>query len=144
MTMPADLETAIGRYHAAAAEFVMGDAESYKRVFSHSDDVCVANPFNPKACGWTEVAATIDQAATLWRDGEVVGFERVAQVVTSELAYILEIERFNAKIGGAEETSPVELRVTSVLRLEDDDWKVVHRHADPITTPRPAESVIQR
>ena len=25
---------------------------------------------------------------------------------------------------------------------EDGEWKVVHRHADPITTAQPAESVI--
>jgi len=53
------------------------------------------------------------------------------------------IERTNAKVGGAEEVTPCDLRVTMTLRPEDGEWKVVHRHADPITTPRPAESVIQ-
>ena len=28
------------------------------------------------------------------------------------------------------------LRVTNVFRLEGDAWKLVHRHADPITSPR--------
>jgi ketosteroid isomerase-like protein len=37
----------------------------------------------------------------------------------------------------------VSLRVTSILRAEDGTWKIVHRHADPISTPQPAESVIQ-
>jgi hypothetical protein len=37
----------------------------------------------------------------------------------------------------------VALRVTTVWRREDSEWKVVHRHGDPITTMRPAESVIQ-
>ena len=63
--------------------------------------------------------------------------------MTPELACILWIERTNAKVGGAEEVTPCDLRVTMTLRPEDGEWKVVHRHADPITTPRPAESVIQ-
>ena len=73
----------------------------------------------------------------------MVGFERLAQEVTPELAYVMEIERFRAKIGGSDDVSTVELRVTSVLRPEDGTWKVVHRHADPITTPRPPRSVVR-
>jgi hypothetical protein len=30
--------------------------------------------------------------------------------------------------------------VTTIFRREDDAWKIAHRHADPITTPRPIES----
>jgi ketosteroid isomerase-like protein len=63
--------------------------------------------------------------------------------VTAELGCILWIERTNAKVGGAKEVTPCDLRVTMTLRPEDGEWKVVHRHADPITTSRPAESVIQ-
>jgi ketosteroid isomerase-like protein len=32
--------------------------------------------------------------------------------------------------------------VTSIFRREDGTWKLVHRHADPITAPQSAESVI--
>jgi ketosteroid isomerase-like protein len=53
------------------------------------------------------------------------------------------VERFEAKVGGREELAQVALRVTSIFRPEDGAWKVVHRHADPITTERPAESVLQ-
>ena len=56
---------------------------------------------------------------------------------------MVEIERGEAKIGGSEEMVPWALRVTMIFRPEEGEWKVVHRHADPITTPRPAESVIQ-
>ena len=48
-----------------------------------------------------------------------------------------------AKVGGAEDITPIAQRATMVFRPEDGEWKVVHRHADPITTPQPAESVIQ-
>jgi hypothetical protein len=42
------------------------------------------------------------------------------------------------------DVASISLRVTSVFRPEDGIWKLVHRHADPITTPQPPESVLQR
>ena len=53
------------------------------------------------------------------------------------------IERLKAKVGGAEDITPIAQRATMVFRPEDSEWKVEHRHADPITTAQPAESVIQ-
>jgi ketosteroid isomerase-like protein len=84
----------------------------------------------------------LDRAAENYREGEVVGFENVSTVMAADLAYAVEIERYRARVGGAEEMTPVSLRVTSVFRREGV-WKVVHRHADPITAPRPPESVIR-
>ena len=86
----------------------------------------------------------MERAASNYREGELTRFEQVAKFETPDLAYLVEVERFKAKVGGSEEVIPVALRVTSVFRPEDDSWKVVHRHADPITTERPPESVIQQ
>ena len=38
----------------------------------------------------------------------------------------------------------VETTNTMILRPEGGAWKIVHLHGDPITTPRPAESVIRQ
>jgi ketosteroid isomerase-like protein len=113
-------------------------------MYSHRADVSLANPFGPPVRGWDEAALTMERAASRYSDGEIVGFEKVAKYVTSELAYIVEVERYRTKVGGREEISPMALRVTSILRSEDSAWKIVHRHADPITTAQPAESVIQQ
>ncbi len=86
----------------------------------------------------------MDGAAKNFRDGEVVGFENFSTVIASDLAYTVEIESYRARVGGAKDISPVSVRVTTVFRHEDGAWKVTHRHADPITAPRPPESVIQR
>jgi ketosteroid isomerase-like protein len=129
--------------HRAWAEFVKGSAERAKALFSTKDDVTLGNPFGPFVRGWKEAEATIDRAATVYRDGEVVGFETVSTYSAEDLACYVENERYRAKIGGGSELSLVALRVTTVLRREDDGWRIVHRHADPITTPRPAKSVIQ-
>jgi len=56
---------------------------------------------------------------------------------------VVEVERVSSKIGGSQEETPVSLRVTSIFRNEDGEWKLLHRHADPITSPRPAQSVVQ-
>jgi ketosteroid isomerase-like protein len=52
------------------------------------------------------------------------------------------VERLSSKVSDREE-SRVSLRVTTIFRNEDGEWKLLHRHADPITSPRPAEAVVQ-
>jgi ketosteroid isomerase-like protein len=130
-------------YHRAGVELTNGNPELYKTLYSRGDDVTLANPFGPPARGWSEVSGTLDRAAKKYRDGEAVGFENVSTVVGSDLAYTVEIERYRARVGGAPDLTPVAIRVTTVFRRENSAWKVVHRHADPITTARPAESVVQ-
>lgn len=142
MTAVEEFDSAIERYHQAAADFIKGNPEPYKALFSQGEDVTVANPFFPVTRGWQTVADRMERASSRWSEGEVVGFENVAKYATEELGYIVEIERFRAKLGGSENPSPVSLRTTSILRREDGDWKIVHRHADPITTEQPAASVL--
>jgi ketosteroid isomerase-like protein len=133
----------LDEYHRAGLEITNGNPEVYKQLYSRRDDVTLANPFGPPALGWKEVSERLDGAAANYRDGEIVGFENISTVITPELAYTVEIESYRARVGGADESLPVSVRVTTVFRRENDSWKVIHRHADPITTRRPAESVIQ-
>jgi len=138
-----DVDELIERSHLALGEIVNGNPEPLKEIYSHRQDVSLANPFGPPVRGWDESARAMEGSASNYRDGEIVGFENVAKYVTPELAYIVEMERYRAKVGGGEDISLVALRVTSILRPEGGTWKIVHRHADPITAPQPAESVIQ-
>jgi ketosteroid isomerase-like protein len=138
-----DLDGVLKQFKQAGNEFVKGNPKPVQELFSHREDVTLANPFGPPARGWERVAEAQDRGAAVFRVGENYDFETVAKYVTPALACILWIERTNAKVGGGEDVTPCDLRVTMALRPEDGTWKVVHRHADPITTPQPAESVIQ-
>jgi ketosteroid isomerase-like protein len=142
-TVAQEHDLPLEEYHRAGLEITNGNPEAYKALYTRRDDVTVANPFGPPVRGWGEVSKTLDRAAENYRDGEIVGFENVSTVITPDLAYTVEIERYRARVGGAEELVPVSLRVTTSFRREDGIWKVVHRHGDPITTQRPPESVIQ-
>jgi ketosteroid isomerase-like protein len=138
-----DIARVVDRSHQALDEFVRGDSGPLKAFFLHGDDVSLANPFGPPVRGWTQAAATMDRAASNFRDGRSTSFDRVAECITADLAYILEVEHYEARVGGSEAVTPVVLRVTTVLRPQAGGWKIVHRHADPITSARPAASVIQ-
>ena len=46
-----DFDQAIEHYHQAANEFVKGNPEPYKLMFSHREDVSLGNPFGPFVCG---------------------------------------------------------------------------------------------
>ena len=143
MTVVEDVDQLTEQYQLGLEEFMKGNPEPVKELFSHRDDVTLANPLGPPARGWDQVAATIERASSFMRDGEDLHCETVAKYVTAELAYTVWIERVKAKVGGREDITQTALRVTMIFRPEEGVWKVVHRHADPITTAQPAESVIQ-
>jgi ketosteroid isomerase-like protein len=139
-----DVDELIEQYFRAQGEFLRGNPEPVKDLFSHTEDVTLANPYGPPVRGWDEVAKSIEHAASLRSDGEFVEWQIVAKYVTAELAYVVQIERAEAKVGAREEITPIAVRATMNFRPEEDgEWKIVHRHADPITTPQPVESVIQ-
>jgi ketosteroid isomerase-like protein len=119
-----------------------GNPESAKMMFSHEEDVTLANPYGPAARGYEQVVATMEGAASHYKEGEVVGVENVAKYATFDLAYIVEVERYRAKVAGRDDIAPFSLRATTILRREESIWKVVHRHADPIATPQPTDSVL--
>ena len=138
-----DVDQLIDQYQQALDVFMKGNPEPVKELFSHREDVTLANPLGPPAHGWEQVGATIEHAASQFRDGRLVSVEIVEKHATPEFAYTVWLEHAEGKAGGREDIAPVTLRVTMIYRPEEGTWKVVHRHADPITSARPAESVIQ-
>ena len=139
-----DVDELIEQFHLASDEFLKGNPEPVNKLWSRREDVTLANPYGPPVRGWDKVEEVIDHAASQAREGRLVSVEIVAKHVTPELAYVVQREHPEAKLGAREDITPFALRVTMIFRPEEEgEWKIVHRHADPITTPQPAESVIQ-
>ena len=137
-----DFLQAIEDNHRAVDAFTKGDAAPLGALYSRADDATLANPFGPPVRGWEQIEQTMTRAATHYREGEVTGFERVSAYETEDLAYVVELEQFLTKLGGATERTSLALRVTTIFRREDGAWRIVHRHADPITSPRSPESIV--
>lgn len=137
-----DFDRVVKETEQALAAFVQGDASRMLALFSRSDDVVLANPLGPPVTGPAAVDEGGARAATLLREGSIE-IEKIARHATSDLGYVFHIERVTAKVGDIEEHRRFALRVTMIYRLEDVGWRIVHRQADPIMTPRPIESIFE-
>jgi ketosteroid isomerase-like protein len=125
MTVVDDLDEVLEQFQLAQGEFLRGNTEPMKKLFSHQEDVTLTYPSTPIAHGWEQVAETMERAASINRDGETTSFEIESKHVSPELAYVVAIER-------GEDITPYALRSTMLFRPEEGTWKIVHRHATPI------------
>ena len=146
MGTPADRESlraAIARMSDATSAFVAGDATLWKERCSHGEDVTIAGGWGAYERGWEAVGERYAWAASRYQGGEVE-IEVVALDASGDLGYTFHIERQVARLAGVAEPVPVVLRVTHIYRREGGEWRLVHRHADPVTSKQAVETVIQR
>ena len=136
-------DDAVAAFRHALDSFVKGDPKPCADFFSRRDDVTLANPLGPPRIGPADVDAAIAEAAATLRDGVVRGCEAVSRYSTADLGYVVQIERTEARLPGSEDIRSLALRVTMIFRREEDAWRLVHRHADPILTPRPISTVVE-
>jgi ketosteroid isomerase-like protein len=129
-----ELDTVIEHYHRAAQAFARGDPDPIKALFSHTDDVLLANPFGPAVTGWAAASDRLDFASSRMHDGDVSGFDELARYVCDDLVVLHETEHWSSRVADRPRVEPFQLRVTTTFRHEKAQWRIVHRHADPITT----------
>ena len=140
--VPTALEIAIAQSHEALRKILNGDPSGYAALFADRDDITLGNPFGPFGKGRAEVLKALNNAATKYKDGTVIAVDRVAVYGDDRFVTLVEIEHDRAKLGMSGDFSEFAARVTSAYEKIGDSWKLVHRHADPITTSRPADSML--
>ena len=133
-----DIAQVIEQYHLACDAFAIGDPAPIKALYARGEDVVLANPFGGASRGWPAVAQALDFASSNFRDGKRVRFEEVSRYSSADLVTLFEQEHWETKVGARNELAPFDLRVTTTFRLDSGEWKIVSRHADPLTTPHPA------
>ena len=123
------LESTLPRLKAADTALHNGDASQRIAMWSHTDPVTCFGAA-ASATGWTEIRPIFDALGSRFSDCASFEFELLAAGVSGDLAYLVGIEHTIASIAKAPAV-PYSLRVTTVLRRERGEWKIVHRHGDP-------------
>lgn len=132
MSSPANppIEAAIARLRAAMADVANGDIRAIKALYSHADDATSFYGWGGWEKGWDAVSARWDWAGQQFRGGKV-SYQSITLVEAPGLFYTTDVETFtmNAMDGMSGATSWSN-RVTHIFRLEDGEWRLVHRHAN--------------
>lgn len=130
------LTSTMPRLKAAETALHNGDASPRGAMWSHKEPVTLFGAVATKA-GWGEIGPAFDWLASTFSNCISAEYEVLAAGASGDLAYVVGIEHTTASIGGAAPKS-YSLRVTTIFRREDGEWKVVHRHGDPYDTPTEA------
>ncbi len=125
-------ELAVDKVHDALKLFYKGDKEPYNRLFSSGQDISLLGAQGGVSVGSKDVAQHLTSRVSWFQAGENVKWDRIVKFSTQDLGYVVEIEQFDAKVGGTDEAVHVALRATTILRLENGEWRVIHRIADPL------------
>jgi len=131
------------RVKAASRALTAGCATPYKELWSHQGDTASFGAWGDYEVGWDEVGPRLDWAAAQFLEGELK-HELLAMGASGDLAYTITIERGTGRLLGHVEPAPIALRVTRLYRREGGEWKVIHRHADPIIGKTETAAVLQR
>jgi hypothetical protein len=58
-----EFDQVLEQFQLAGNEFMNGNSKPVQDLFSHREDVTLANPFGPPVRGWEHVAATQERGA---------------------------------------------------------------------------------
>jgi ketosteroid isomerase-like protein len=128
-----ELQYFLARLEDATNGMLNGDASLWTELASHADDATLFPPFGGVARGWEEVGARYEAVAARNTPGSAsVTFELLASGVSGDLAYVVSFERSLIHTAGSVELQPGFIRVTHILRREEGQWRLLHRHMDPL------------
>jgi ketosteroid isomerase-like protein len=129
-----DFEQFMQRRAEAASAYVRGDATPLDRMVAREGSATFFAPRGGSVQGVAEVSRTYQHDAQSFAPGGESRFEILQMGASDGLAYWVGFQRATVYIQGRSEAVPFNLRVTEVFRREGDDWKLVHRHADPLAS----------
>src|SRR4051794_11646601 len=118
------LAATMPRFTEAEIALHDGDPGPRMAMWSRSEPVTVLGAAM-SANGWTEVGPMFQQLATTFSQCTSYENEVIAAWASGDFAYTLAHEHTTASINGAP-PHPYVLRVTTIFRREDGEWKAVH------------------
>ena len=125
-------------WSVAARAYMNGDLRQYAELIDHAPDYLLMPPYggDPRP-GFDASDEAVEWTARMFRGGQV-DIEVFGAYSSGDLAVLVGVERQHGAVG-ERPSQEWSLRVTLVVRREHGTWRLVHRHADPLTRPIDAD-----
>jgi ketosteroid isomerase-like protein len=112
----------------ALAAIAAGDPQPYIECWAADDDVTLFGAWGPIEKTHQRLADTFHWVGSRFKAGPLVP-EDVVAFSSGDLAYTVGFEHGEVAVDDSTRR-PMTIRVTHVYRRFDDEWRLVHRHAD--------------
>ena len=122
------VDQVVPKLEKEAAAIHDGDVDPRMALWSRTDPVTLFGAVMTRS-SWNELEPAFVRLAGSFNGSESFLFEVMAAGVSGELGYVAGIEHSRARRAGGDVVEYA-LRVTTILRREDGEWRVVHRHGD--------------
>ena len=122
-------EEFITRCRESLSEQVRGNTKPFQALWSQAEDVVLMGAAGSHAIGWEDVSASLTWASeqldfTGWRA------ENLLTSINDNLAFTCDLEHMRHQVNG--ETQERTLRASQGYRFEDNQWRIIFRHGDPM------------
>ena len=108
-----------------------GDIDHYRALVTYTDDFTLMSPFGGTPThGRDMTGETWQRMGRFFRNGTFAQ-ELVQAYGTADMVVLAIVERCNVEVGGLPKQE-WPLRVTLVYRRDGAEWRLAHRHADPL------------
>lgn len=130
-----DFEEFMKRRDEASRAFVNGELEPFDSITTRVAPATFFGPRGGYRNGLDEVSAGYESDAASFEPSDCENsFEFLQMGASDGIAYWVGFQRAVFRLSGKAEAVSTTLRVTEIFRREDDDWKIVHRHVDPLVS----------
>jgi ketosteroid isomerase-like protein len=129
-----EFEAFMQRRREAANAYSNGDAAPLSQLLTSTDPATFFGPNGGHSENAKAVAAVYEKGSRLFEAGGESHLEIRQIGVGGGLAFWAGLQRATVHFSAQAEPVSMEFRVTEVFRHEGEDWKLVHRHADPLVT----------
>jgi len=119
-----------------AKAYVNGDASLLDSIVATSGQATFFPPGGGSEQGAETVKQRYDRDVATFRPGSETQLDVIHSAAGGDVAYWTGFQTATVRMDGSDRPQTMKLRVTELFRLIDGEWKLVHRHADPMADAR--------